>query len=167
VRDLVKRDLITLINIPSKKNAADILTKAKPHSVFKEDRDKLLCMTRPPDCLNWFLSLKYKLAKLWFSCNSFPTKIVDLNAFLYYFLSLFPIKRCGFLCLFTWFYHQGDHVEIAYVTTMFCEFSCFRPWPCGGCDDSRSSPLAYMHAWCMMLAGGFLPGLGRLVSFVL
>jgi hypothetical protein len=52
VRDLVKRDLITLINIPSKKNAADILTKAKPHSVFEEDRDKLLCMTRPPDCSN-------------------------------------------------------------------------------------------------------------------
>jgi hypothetical protein len=52
VRDLVKRDLIALINILSKKNAADILTKAKPHGVFEEDRDQLLCMTRPLDCSN-------------------------------------------------------------------------------------------------------------------
>jgi hypothetical protein len=39
VRDLVKRDKIALINILSKKNAADILTKVKPHGVFEEDRD--------------------------------------------------------------------------------------------------------------------------------
>jgi hypothetical protein len=52
VRDLVKRDLIILINILSKKNAANILTKAKPHSVFEEDRDKLLCITRPLDNSN-------------------------------------------------------------------------------------------------------------------
>jgi hypothetical protein len=39
VRDLVKRDLIVLINILSKKNVANILTKVKPYSAFKEDRD--------------------------------------------------------------------------------------------------------------------------------
>jgi hypothetical protein len=52
VRDLVKRDLIVLINILSKKNIANISTKAKLYSVFKEDGDKLLCITRPLDYLN-------------------------------------------------------------------------------------------------------------------
>jgi hypothetical protein len=52
VRDLVKKNLVALINIPSKKNAADILTKAKPHGVFEDDRDKLLCITKPPDLTN-------------------------------------------------------------------------------------------------------------------
>jgi hypothetical protein len=52
VRDLVKRDLIILINILSKKNIADILTKAKLYSIFKEDRDKLLYITRALDYLN-------------------------------------------------------------------------------------------------------------------
>jgi hypothetical protein len=47
MRDLVKKNLVILINIPSKKNTADILTKAKLYSVFEDDRNKLLCITKP------------------------------------------------------------------------------------------------------------------------
>jgi hypothetical protein len=52
VRDLVKKNLVALINIPSKKNTADILTKAKLYSVFEDDCDKLLCITKPLDLTN-------------------------------------------------------------------------------------------------------------------
>jgi hypothetical protein len=54
VRDLVKKNLIVLINIPSKQNTADILTKEKLYSAFEDDRDKLLYITKPPDYTNWF-----------------------------------------------------------------------------------------------------------------
>jgi hypothetical protein len=52
VRDLVKKNLIVLINIPSKKNIADILTKAKLYSVFEDNRDKLLYITKLLDSTN-------------------------------------------------------------------------------------------------------------------
>jgi hypothetical protein len=48
VRDLIKRNLIALINISSKDNPADILTKSKPFGVFEDNRDNLLQMRRPP-----------------------------------------------------------------------------------------------------------------------
>jgi hypothetical protein len=51
VRDLVKKNLVTLINIPSKKNIADIL-KAKPHNTSEDDRNKLLYITKPLDYTN-------------------------------------------------------------------------------------------------------------------
>jgi hypothetical protein len=47
VRDLIKRNLIALINISSKDNLPDILTKSKPFSVFEDNRDNLLYMRRP------------------------------------------------------------------------------------------------------------------------
>ncbi|OKO98596.1 Retrovirus-related Pol polyprotein from transposon TNT 1-94 [Penicillium subrubescens] len=47
IRDCIRKNLITLVNIPSKANPADILTKAKPHPVFEENRRDLLHMRSP------------------------------------------------------------------------------------------------------------------------
>jgi reverse transcriptase-like protein len=47
VRDAMRKNLITLVNIPSKDNPADILTKAKQKGAFENDRDRILHMRKP------------------------------------------------------------------------------------------------------------------------
>jgi hypothetical protein len=47
IRDCIRKNLITLVNILRRANPADILTKAKPHPVFEENRRDLLHMRSP------------------------------------------------------------------------------------------------------------------------
>ena len=47
IRDIIRKKLVTLVNIPSKDNVANILTKAKPNSLFQEDRERLLYIKVP------------------------------------------------------------------------------------------------------------------------
>ncbi|KAI2785827.1 hypothetical protein POX_h09588 [Penicillium oxalicum] len=47
IRDLIKKNLIQLTSIPSKDNAADMLTKTKSNGIFQNDRTRLLHMRDP------------------------------------------------------------------------------------------------------------------------